>query len=86
MTDSAFTKLLQKTAEALTKYRGLLIKAQDEYIRRYGELPGDHDNDAWIDCLEGGSGDGDESITAEMVDKWAVNSGQLSYIARMPQK
>ncbi len=55
MTDSAFTKLLQKTAEALTKYRGLLIKAQDEYIRRYGELPGDHDNDAWIDCLEGGS-------------------------------
>lgn len=80
MTDSQFTKLLQRTAAALTKHRQLLIAALDEYQRRYGELPGDHDNDDWIDSLEGGCGEGNENITAEMVDEWAVQSGRDSWM------
>jgi hypothetical protein len=79
MTNSQFTKLLRRTAAALTKHRRLLIAAQDEYKRRYGELPGDHDNDAWIDSLEGGSGEADQAITAEIVDEWAVNYGCESW-------
>ena len=75
MTNSQFTKLLQRTAAALTKHRRLLIAAQDEYQRRYGELPGDHDNDAWIDSLEGGSGEADQTITADIVDEWAIECG-----------
>jgi len=79
MTDSQFTKLLRRTAAALTKHNRLLIEAQDEYSRRYGELPGDHDNDSWIDRLEGGGGEGDETVTAKDVDEWAVACGRDSW-------
>lgn len=56
MTDSQFTKLIQRTALAYNKYKPLLDLAVEEYARRFGETPGDHDNDQWIDSLEGGSG------------------------------
>lgn len=80
MTNSQFTKLLQRTADALTKHRRLLIAAQDEYARRYGEVPGEHDNDSWIDSLEGGSGEGHNAVTAELVDEWAIASGRDSWL------
>lgn len=79
MTDAQFTRLLKRTASALTRYRNLLIAAQNEYVRRYGELPGDHDNDPWIDSLEGGAGDGCEKVNASVVDEWAVSFGRESW-------
>jgi hypothetical protein len=80
MTNSQFTKLLKRTAAALTKHRNLLIAAQDEYARRYGEGPGEHDNDQWIDSLEGCGGDGNDAVTAELVDEWAVQCGRDSWL------
>lgn len=56
MTDSQFTALIRRTANAYNKYKPLLDLAIAEYERRYGETPGDHDNDQWIDSLEGGCG------------------------------
>lgn len=78
MSNPQFTKLIQRTAAALTKYSRLLIKTQDEYARRYGEGPGEHDNDQWIDSLEGGGGEGNDSVTAALVDEWAIECGRDS--------
>lgn len=79
MTDSQFTRLLRRTAIALTRHQALLRLAVDEYTRRYGEEPVAHDNDAWIDSLEGGGGDGKEDITAAEVEEWAVMHGRKRY-------
>lgn len=68
MTNSKFTKLLQSTAKRYNQYRRRLLLAQAEYEARYGHSPGDVDDDFWIDSLEGGSGEADELITAQMVD------------------
>ena len=81
MTNTQYTRLLRRTAAACTKFRRLLVAAQDEYSRRYGELPGDHNNDQWIDSLEGGGGEGNEDVTAEIVDEWAVQCGRDSYLS-----
>lgn len=81
MTNKNFTRLLQRTGAAKIKYRQLLAAAQEEYVRRYGELPGDHYNDPWIDSLEGVCGVGDDSVDAELVDEWAVAAGRESYLS-----
>lgn len=67
MTNSEFTRLLRTTARAANKYKRLLDKATEEYVARYGVLPGDVDDDYWIDCLELGCGEADEEITARQV-------------------
>jgi hypothetical protein len=71
MTDKAYTRLLQQTARAYNRYAKQFSLAIEEYERRYGEKPGDHDNDFWIDTLEGGCGFADESITAEQIHESA---------------
>ena len=71
MTDSQFTKLIQRTARAYNKYKQLLDAAEEEYIRRYGCAPGDHDDDFWIDSLHGAGGDADENLTAAQVHESA---------------
>lgn len=71
MTDRQFTDILQKTARAYNRYKTFLDKAEDEYIRRYGFAPGDHDDDFWIDSLHGAGGLADEGITAEEVQEHA---------------
>lgn len=72
MTDAQFTKLIQRTARAYNKYKPLLEAAENEYIRRYGCAPGDHDDDFWIDSLHGSGGDAYEGLTAEGVHENAV--------------
>jgi hypothetical protein len=83
MTNKSYTKLLQKCARAYNRYDALYEKARNEYIRRYGESPGEHDNDQWIDSLEGGGGDGNENVTAEIVDEWAVQCDRESYLSNV---
>lgn len=79
MTNAAFTKLLQKTARAYNRYDALYERARNEYVRRYGAAPGEHDNDQWIDSIEGGCGRAFEGITTEDVDQWATDSGMEPY-------
>ncbi len=74
MTDSQFTALIRRTASAYNTYKPLLDKAVAEYERRYGETPGDHDNDEWIDSLEGGGGMA-SAMTAAEVEQSALNHG-----------
>ena len=75
MTDSKYTSVLKRAAKAYNVYLENLIKAQNEYQRRYGMLPGDHDNDSWIDSIEGGGGAANEDVTADLVDEWAAAHG-----------
>jgi hypothetical protein len=71
MRNTQFTKLIQRCARAYNRYKTLLDAAEDEYIRRYGCAPGDHDDNYWIDSLHGAGGDADENLTAEKVDEEA---------------
>lgn len=76
MTDESFTKLLQKTDRAYNRYAELRDRAHSECERRYGDSPSNHDNDYWIDFLEGGCGSADETITAEKIEETAIQCGR----------
>lgn len=69
MTNSQFTKLLRRLANAMNRYGALLIEAEKEYERRYGINPSDEDNDMWIDRFHNSNGPCFEDITAETIDK-----------------
>lgn len=78
MTDSQFTKLLQRAAKAQNKAGDLLKQCESEYERRYGENPSDIDDDMWIDAMHyGATGACSEHITAKDVDNGAVQYGGM---------
>lgn len=77
MKNSDFTKLLQRTARAMTKAQELQRTAEAEYERRYGVNPSDADDDHWIDSLSGAGGDCNDKITWRDVDKAAVEYAGL---------
>lgn len=51
MDDTRFQELLDETTEAHKKYLKLLKKAEKEYLKRFGNLPSDVDDDFWIDSF-----------------------------------
>ena len=51
MTDKKFQDLIYKTCKSKLQHLRLLDKAEDEYIRRYGNHPSDIDDDYWIDGM-----------------------------------
>lgn len=59
MTDKDWLNLLNKTRDAAHRHRELLNKAEAEYERRYGNKPGDVDDDWWIDTFSYCMGDVD---------------------------
>lgn len=57
--------------------QALRQKAEDEYERRYGVDPSNADDDQWIDAMHGGNGKCNEEITAEDVERGAVEYARL---------
>lgn len=51
MTDLRFQNLLDKVTSANIKYQSLLKEAEQEYLRRFGNLPSEVDDDNWIDIF-----------------------------------
>jgi hypothetical protein len=85
MTDAKFTKLLRRAAVAQNKALRLREQAEAEYERRYGKNPSDADDDQWIDSMTGSNGMCNEDITAEDVEKGAVEYANLPpYMANAP--
>lgn len=68
MTDSAFQKLLDRTANAHRKYTALLELAEQEYERRFGDNPSNRDDDFWIDTLHGAGGPATNVTVAQVTD------------------
>ncbi len=69
MTDTEFTKLLQRCAKAGNKYLELYQKAEKEYERRFGVNPSDVDDDEWLDALALSCGKCTEGLTASEIEE-----------------
>ncbi len=51
MTNQRFQGLIIRCRRAGDLYKKLLIEAEEEYKRRFGNYPGEVDDDWWIDTL-----------------------------------
>jgi len=65
MTNNAFNKLLLRLSKANEKYKKLLIEAENEFKKRYGDFPSNIDFDSWIDIYHTGIG----FLSAEKIEE-----------------
>ncbi len=81
MENKEYTKMLRQSAKATNRALHLLKLAEEEYERRYGANPSDADDDAWIDAMTGTSGGCKTDMTAEEVERGAVDyAGMKPYL------
>ena len=69
MTDSEFQASMAMCVEAHGIYLSHLWKIEDEFERRYGYNPSDHDCDSWIDTFHI---EPTSVPTVAMVEEWST--------------